>query len=43
MDNGGLGKFYHVRDLAPVGEVQLGIGENRDTLYSLGVFDLKEQ
>ena len=42
VDNGGLGKFYHVRGLAPVGEVQLGIGENRDTLYSLGVFDLTE-
>jgi hypothetical protein len=40
--NGGFGKFYHVRGLAPVGEVQLGIGENRDTLYSLGVFDLTE-
>ena len=42
VDKGGLGKFHHVRGLAPVGEVQLGIGENRDTLYSLGVFDLTE-
>jgi hypothetical protein len=42
VDNGGFGRFYHVRDLAPVGDVQLGIGENRDTLYSLGVFDLTE-
>ena len=42
VDKGGLGAFYHVRGLAPVGEVQLGIGENRDTLYSLGVFDLTE-
>lgn len=42
VENGGFGRFYHVRGLAPVGEVQLGIGENRDTLYSLGVFDLTE-
>lgn len=42
VDSAGIGRFYHVRDLAPVGEVQLGIGENRDTLYSLGVFDLSE-
>ena len=42
VENGGLGRLYHVRGLAPVGEVQLGIGENRDTLYSLGVFDLTE-
>lgn len=42
VENGGFGRFYHVRELAPVGEVQLGIGENRDTLYSLGVFDLTE-
>ena len=38
----GVGRFYHVRGLAPVNEGQLGIGENRDTLYSLGVFDLTE-
>ena len=37
-----MGKLYHVRGLAPVNEGQLGIGENRDTLYSLGVFDLTE-
>jgi len=42
VDRGGLGTFHHERGLAPVGDVQLGIGENRDTLYSLGVFDLTE-
>jgi hypothetical protein len=36
---GGIGKFSHNRDLAPLDNqiVQRG---NRDTLYSLGVFDL---
>ena len=42
VDKGGFGKFYHVRGLAPIESGQLGIGENRDTLYSLGVFDLTE-
>lgn len=44
VNNGGFGQFYHARDLAPVGskKTELGIGENRDTLYSLGVFDLTE-
>ena len=42
VDKGGLGTFFHVRGLAPVDEGQLGIGENRDTLYSLGVFNLTE-
>jgi hypothetical protein len=35
---GGFGKFNHARDL-PLGE-QTGVRPNRDTLYSLAVFDL---
>ena len=36
---GGFGKFHHYRELAPIPNqiVQRG---NRDTLYSVGVFDL---
>ncbi|SFC08041.1 Protein of unknown function [Halobiforma haloterrestris] len=41
VDNGGFGQFNHQRDLAPI-EDQLAIQANRDTLYSLGVFDLTE-
>jgi hypothetical protein len=36
--NGGFGKFNHARDL-PLGE-DTGVRPNRDTLYSLAVFDL---
>jgi len=36
---GGFGKFIHGRDLAPIGQGGI-IRPNRDTLYSLGVFDL---
>jgi hypothetical protein len=35
---GGFGKFHHARDL-PLGEAT-GVRPNRDTLYSLAVFDL---
>ena len=42
VDKVGIGRFFHVRGLAPIEGAQLGIGENRDTLYSLGVFDLTE-
>jgi hypothetical protein len=35
---GGFGKFNHLRDL-PLGEAT-GVRPNRDTLYSLSVFDL---
>ena len=43
VDKVGIGTFYHVRGLAPIDDGgQLGIGENRDTLYSLGIFDLTE-
>src|SRR5215470_13042499 len=36
---GGFGKFIHGRDLAPIGQGGI-IRPNRDTLYSLAVFDL---
>lgn len=36
---GGFGKFSHGRDLAPIGQGGI-IRPNRDTLYSLAVFDL---
>jgi hypothetical protein len=36
---GGLGKFYHRRDVMPV-EKQVVVRANRDTLYSSAVFDL---
>src|ERR1700747_2250478 len=39
VNNGGLGKFRHGRELAP--PVQQGIVRpNRDTLYSFAIFDL---
>jgi hypothetical protein len=37
--DGGFGKFFHNRELAPV-DHQLVIRINRDTLYSAAVFDL---
>lgn len=36
---GGFGKFHHTRTLAPI-DMQTVIRLNRDTLYSMGVFDL---
>lgn len=36
---GGFGKFRHGRDLAPIGQKGI-IRPNRDTLYSLAIFDL---
>lgn len=36
---GGFGKFSHGRDLAPIGQGGV-IRPNRDTLYSLAIFDL---
>jgi hypothetical protein len=36
---GGLGTFHHIRELSPI-DNQLVIRQNRDTLYSAGVFDL---
>ena len=37
---GGFGKFMHARDLAPVDQRGI-IRPNRDTLYSIAVFDLE--
>jgi hypothetical protein len=39
VKEGGFGKFYHDRELAPI-DKQTVIRLNRDTLYSFGVFDL---
>jgi len=39
VKDGALGKFHHSREMVPV-EKQLVIRSNRDTLYSVGVFDL---
>lgn len=36
---GGFGQFHHIRDLSPL-DNQLVIRQNRDTIYSAGVFDL---
>lgn len=36
---GGFGKFFHTREVVPIDE-QVVIGMNRDTMYSLGIFDL---
>lgn len=37
--DGGFGVLHHIRELSPV-DNQLVIRQNRDTLYSAGVFDL---
>ena len=39
MDQGGFGKFDHYRQLAPLANQHVQRG-NRDTLYSIAVFDL---
>ena len=39
VKDGGFGKFHHTRELSPI-DNQLVIRQNRDTLYSAGVFDL---
>lgn len=39
VKNGGIGRFFHFRDLGSL-ENQLVVRQNRDTLYSAGVFDL---
>ncbi|SEH12102.1 Protein of unknown function [Natronorubrum sediminis] len=41
VDLGGFGQFYHRRNVTPI-EDQLVVGENRDVIASLGVFDLTE-
>lgn len=38
-ESGGLGKFFHRRELEPI-DKQIVIRGNRDTLYSAAVFDL---
>ncbi len=35
----GFGKFFHIRELTPI-DHQIVIRQNRDTIYSAGVFDL---
>jgi hypothetical protein len=40
VKDGGFGKFHHTRDLSPI-DNQLVIRQNRDTLYSAGVYDLQ--
>jgi len=39
VKDGGFGEFHHIRELSPI-DNQLVIRQNRDTLYSAGVFDL---
>jgi hypothetical protein len=39
VKEGGFGKFHHNRELTPL-DKQLVVRQNRDTLYSAGVFDL---
>jgi hypothetical protein len=39
VKNGGFGKFNHIRELTPL-DKQFIVRTNRDTLFSLGVFDL---
>ncbi|WP_423746916.1 DUF1214 domain-containing protein (plasmid) [Haladaptatus sp. SPP-AMP-3] len=41
VDTGGFGRLYNFRNITPVGQ-QLDVETNRDTIYSLGVFDLTE-
>jgi len=41
VEQGGFGEFYHYRTLFPLDE-QVEAATNRDTLYSVGVFDLTE-
>ena len=38
---GGFGEFYHLRELVPIDQQNV-IQMNRDTLYSVGIFDLTE-
>jgi hypothetical protein len=40
VKDGGFGNFHHIRELSPI-DNQLVIRQNRDTLYSAGVFDLE--
>lgn len=38
---GGFGKFFHLREPTPLDKQDV-IRMNRDTLYSIGIFDLTE-
>src|SRR6476619_916711 len=40
VKDGGFGKFFHIRQLAPIDHHTV-IRMNRDTLYSIGIFDLE--
>ncbi len=40
-DDGAFGKFHHIRQPTPIDEQKV-IRMNRDTLYSMGIFDLTE-
>jgi hypothetical protein len=40
-DDGAFGKFYHIRQPTPI-DAQKVIRMNRDTLYSMGIFDLTD-
>ncbi|MFY9921059.1 MAG: DUF1254 domain-containing protein [Mycobacterium sp.] len=39
VTDGGFGTFFHIRELTPI-DHQIVIRQNRDTIYSAGVFDL---
>lgn len=39
VDQGGFGKFHHIRNPTPIDKQDV-IRMNRDTLYSMGIFDL---
>lgn len=39
VNEGGFGRFHHIRELSSI-DNQLVVRQNRDTLYSAGVFDL---
>jgi hypothetical protein len=40
-DDGAFGKFFHIRQPTPIDEQKV-IRMNRDTLYSMGIFDLND-
>ena len=40
-DDGAFGKFSHIRQPTPIDEQKV-IRMNRDTLYSMGIFDLTD-
>ena len=40
-DDGAFGKFFHIRQPTPIDQQKV-IRMNRDTLYSMGIFDLTD-